>query len=102
MVPLPIIADVSKTEWNPVFTNSEYNVREYRTSAGAGMAAVAIGRMAGAIRWLADEALAAYRRSRQRARLQRDLRRLEERQFHDIGLTRAELEAEAAKPFWRR
>lgn len=85
-----------------MFTNSEYSIREYRTSDGAGMAAAVIRWMAGGIRRLAHEALAAYRRSRQRARLRRDLQWLEERQFRDIGLTRADLEAEAAKPFWRR
>lgn len=77
-----------------MFTNPEYSIREVRTSFGAGMAT--------AMRWLGDEALAACRRFRQRARLRRDLQHMEERQFHDIGLTRADLEAEAAKPFWRR
>jgi uncharacterized protein YjiS (DUF1127 family) len=89
-------------EWNPVFTNSEYTVREIRTRSGAGVATAVLRRLAAGARRFGDEALAAGRRSRQRARLWRELQRLDDRQFRDIGRTRAELEAEAAKPFWRR
>lgn len=41
-------------------------------------------------------------RMRQRARLRRDLERLDEHLLHDIGIKREVLEAEATKPFWRR
>lgn len=81
-------------------TNPEYSIRENRTLFGVG--AVVAGRVARWLQRLRREALLALRRSRQRARLRRDLVRMEARQFHDIGLTRADLEAEAAKPFWRR
>ncbi|MDZ7829840.1 MAG: DUF1127 domain-containing protein [Halofilum sp. (in: g-proteobacteria)] len=78
-----------------MFANSEYSIREIRTLLGAGIAMAAIRRLAGEVR-------AAYRRSRQRARLRRDLLHLDARQLRDIGLARTDLEAEAAKPFWRR
>ena len=42
--------------------------------------------------------LALYRRSLQR----QALRHLPDQLLEDIGLTRAEAEAEADKPFWRR
>jgi len=38
---------------------------------------------------------------RRRAGKRDDLRRLTDRQLDDIGLSRAEAEREAAKPFWR-
>lgn len=78
-----------------MLTNSEYSIRESRTLPEGGI-------VTGVVRRLGDEALAAYRRSRQRARLWHELQALDERQLRDVGLTRAELEAEAAKPFWRR
>lgn len=36
----------------------------------------------------------------ERARQRRDLRSLDERMLKDIGLSRADIDAEAAKPFW--
>ncbi len=43
----------------------------------------------------------AFARARCRARLRRDPGRLDERAIHDMGARRLDLEAEAAKPFWR-
>ena len=37
----------------------------------------------------------------QLARQRRELRQLSERELKDIGLSRADVEREAAKPFWR-
>ena len=44
-----------------------------------------------------EQALAWLERARQR----RELRQLSDHMLKDIGLTRADVEAEAAKPFWR-
>jgi uncharacterized protein YjiS (DUF1127 family) len=41
-------------------------------------------------------------RARRRARLRSDLGRLDERAIHDMGARRLDLQAEAAKPFWRK
>lgn len=60
------------------------------------------GRAAASGRLLRERAVEALRRIRRRARLRRDLQRLDEHLLHDIGARRADLEAEAAKPFWRR
>ncbi len=38
---------------------------------------------------------------RERARQIRDLRQMTDRELKDIGLSRADVEREAAKPFWR-
>jgi uncharacterized protein YjiS (DUF1127 family) len=38
---------------------------------------------------------------REHARQIRDLRGMTERELKDIGLSRADVEREAAKPFWR-
>jgi uncharacterized protein YjiS (DUF1127 family) len=38
----------------------------------------------------------------QRARSRRDIARLDRRTIEDLGLTVAQLEFEANKPFWRR
>jgi len=85
-----------------MLTDSEYSIRENRTLLRVRGAVVAAVDLTARVRRAADRAVAVYRRSRQRARLRRELQSMEERQFHDIGLTRAALEAEAAKPFWRR
>jgi len=37
----------------------------------------------------------------ERARGRRQLRSLDDRLLHDLGVTRADVEREAAKPFWR-
>ena len=55
-------------------------------------------RIRAAIRWLGM----AFRRARRRARLRCDLERFDEHLLRDIGARRLDLEAEAAKPFWRR
>ncbi|MDN3516514.1 hypothetical protein QWY84_02720 [Aquisalimonas lutea] len=44
----------------------------------------------------------AFHRMRRRARLRRDLERIDDRIARDIGIPRYELEREAAKPFWRK
>ena len=36
------------------------------------------------------------------ARQRRDLARLDDRDLHDLGLSRADVAAETSKPFWRR
>lgn len=46
--------------------------------------------------------VAAWRRAVMRARLRRDLERLDDRLLRDAGLTRQDLEAEARRPLWRR
>ena len=38
---------------------------------------------------------------RERSRQRRSLMRLDDRLLHDIGLSRADVEHEASKPFWR-
>jgi uncharacterized protein YjiS (DUF1127 family) len=43
----------------------------------------------------------ALQRWHERGLGRRELRRLTERELRDIGLTRAEAEAEASKPFWQ-
>lgn len=40
-------------------------------------------------------------RARHRARLRRDLERLDTRMLHDIGVRREDLVREACRPFWR-
>lgn len=60
------------------------------------------GSVAASGRPMLDRLAGAVRRIRRRARLRRDLERLDERLLHDIGAQQADLEAEAAKPFWRR
>lgn len=48
--------------------------------------------------WLvADNAMAVYERTKQR----RALQKLDDHLLKDIGLSRVEVEAEIAKPFWR-
>lgn len=37
---------------------------------------------------------------RQRAQERHQLRMLDDHMLHDVGLTRADVEAEASKPFW--
>lgn len=56
----------------------------------------------GGVRSLLAVVAGLVQRSRMRAGLRRDLERLDEHLLHDIGARRDELEAEAAKPFWRR
>jgi uncharacterized protein YjiS (DUF1127 family) len=46
-------------------------------------------------------AVAVVRACHQRARQRGHLRRLSDRQLADIGITRADANHEAAKPFWR-
>lgn len=49
-----------------------------------------------------DRVADAFLRMRRRARLRRDLERIDDRIARDIGIPRHELEREAAKPFWRK
>lgn len=82
-------------------TNPEYSIREIRTP----FAVMADRRATAARRAMASVCIAlatAMQRARRRARLRRELEWLDARQLRDIGRTRAELELEAAKPFWRR
>lgn len=44
---------------------------------------------------------ACIRRARRRARLRRDLERLDTHLLHDIGVRREDLVREAYRPFWR-
>jgi len=50
--------------------------------------------------WL-RRAVALLRTWRERARQRRHLASLNERMLRDIGLTRGDVMAESAKPFWR-
>jgi uncharacterized protein YjiS (DUF1127 family) len=36
-----------------------------------------------------------------RRQQRRDLRELDDRQLHDVGITRAQVERESRKPFWK-
>ena len=42
-----------------------------------------------------------YRRARDRARQRAELARMSDREFHDIGVSRAQVWREVSKPFWR-
>ena len=42
-----------------------------------------------------------YRRARRRARQRAELARMSDREFHDIGVSRAQVWREVSKPFWR-
>lgn len=64
--------------------------REVRRSVG-----LRVGRAAGRV-------LATVFAWRERARQRRDLMALDARELRDIGLSRADAEAEGSKPFWRR
>lgn len=78
--------------------NCHYGVHESRTPAlTRGAQGPRFPRLARLRDWLR----AAARRRRLRARLRRDLERLDERLCRDIGVPRHELQREAVKPFWR-
>lgn len=80
-------------------TNSQHHIHETRIPAWDRDAWRKAGQgNRSMLRKLADM----LQRRRQRARLRRELERLDDHMLHDIGARRAELEAEAAKPFWRR
>lgn len=64
-----------------------------RSTAGVPLAGLA-GR---ALRWL----FTGLERARARARLRRDLERLDAHMLHDIGARREDLVREAYRPFWR-
>ncbi len=42
-----------------------------------------------------------YRRWHDRARQRAELARMSDREFHDIGVSRAQVWREVSKPFWR-
>jgi uncharacterized protein YjiS (DUF1127 family) len=65
--------------------------------AGSSVPYVASGRSTGVLVRAADTLLGWIQRDRDR----RALHHLDDRLLRDIGVTRVELEAEAAKPFWR-
>lgn len=79
--------------------NSQYHVRETRMPT---LPHKAHGQAMRSARSLLQALAGMLQRMRQRARLRRDLERLDEHLLHDIGIKREELEAEATKPFWRR
>lgn len=75
-----------------MITKTQCNVRELRMPirfGNDGLRSLLVG-IAGLVQ-----------RQRLRARLRRDLERLDAHLLHDIGARREELEAEARKPFWR-
>jgi uncharacterized protein YjiS (DUF1127 family) len=63
----------------------------------AGLAARSRPRLAGQLVGLVDLLLAWHERGRQR----RHLRSLDDHMLRDIGLSRADVESEADKPFWQ-
>ena len=85
-----------------MITNRECDVHEIRMLPTIGMQPPRRRRLhrrgRAAARWLRM----AFARARRRARLRFDLERLDTHMLRDIGARRIDLEAEAAKPFWRR
>lgn len=76
----------------PQISASQVPASRAPAARGAASHAIAVGltRAADAVlHWL------------QRDRDRRALQRLDDRLLHDIGVSRAEVEAEVAKPFWR-
>ena len=51
----------------------------------------------GAVEWAADELARSYQRHQER----RALQRLDDYMLSDIGISRADVDLEANKPFWR-
>jgi uncharacterized protein YjiS (DUF1127 family) len=70
--------------------------------AHAGVPGAGLGlRLAAALAGAARGGAAALRLWRERARQRRQLAAMDDRLLQDIGLSRAQVEAEFQKPFWR-
>jgi uncharacterized protein YjiS (DUF1127 family) len=84
---------------SPTFLHPPKRASRRRERSRFGFAQAGPRRLAAAA--LARAVVAVVLAWRRRAGQRDDLRRLTDRQLDDIGLTRAEAEREAAKPFWR-
>ena len=76
-------------------------MRETFRSQGAGSAAAFAGRWSRLRFSPLDGLIRLLLNWQERARQRHQLHRLGERELRDIGLSRADVEAECAKPFWR-
>ena len=68
------------------------------TAIGSGRPASSLGAMLGDILLRVADGLGRYHR---RSQERRALYRLDDYLLHDIGISRADVEREATKPFWR-